>query len=58
MPQLQHRFEALAAPHRMNGAARAAYAAVKAVTRAAMRTDKKGHLVRLVEPGGVEPPTS
>lgn len=38
-PQLQHRFEALASPRRMNGPAWAAYAAVKAVMQAAMRTD-------------------
>lgn len=38
-PQLQHRFESLASPRRMNGAAWAAYAGVKAVMQAAMRTD-------------------
>lgn len=38
-PQLQHRFEALASPRRMNGPAWAAYVAVKAVMQAAMRTD-------------------
>ena len=38
-PQVQHRFEELALPRRMNGSAWAAYAAVKAVTQAAMRSD-------------------
>lgn len=38
-PQLQHRFEALAAPRRMNDAAWAAWVAVKAVMQAAMRSD-------------------
>ena len=38
-PQLQHRFEKLALPRRMNGSAWAAYAAVKAVTQAALRSD-------------------
>lgn len=38
-PQLQHRFEALAPPRRMNGAAWAAYAAVKAVAQSALRSD-------------------
>lgn len=37
--QLQHRFEALALPRRMNGPAWKAHAAVKAVTQAALRTD-------------------
>lgn len=36
-PQLQHRFEKLAPPRRMNSVAWAAWAAVKAVTQAAMR---------------------
>ncbi|HET7413655.1 MAG TPA: amino acid ABC transporter substrate-binding protein, partial [Pararhizobium sp.] len=40
-PQLQHRFEKLAMPRRMNGNAWAAWAAVKAVTTAAMRSDPK-----------------
>ncbi len=38
-PQVQHRFEALALPRRMNGSGWAAYAAVKAVTQAALRSD-------------------
>ena len=38
-PQLQHRFEKLAMPRRMNGAAWAAWAAVRAVTQAAMRSN-------------------
>jgi ABC transporter substrate binding protein (PQQ-dependent alcohol dehydrogenase system) len=37
-PQVQHRFEALAAPRRMNGPAWAAWVAVKAVMQAAMRS--------------------
>ncbi|HLH51778.1 MAG TPA: ABC transporter substrate-binding protein [Roseiarcus sp.] len=37
-PQLQHRFEKAAFPRRMNGAAWAAWAAVKAVAQAALRT--------------------
>lgn len=36
-PQLQHRFEALAPPRRMNSASWAAWASVKAVVQAAMR---------------------
>ena len=38
-PQLQHRFEALTPPRRMNEAAWAAYAAVKAITQSALRSD-------------------
>ena len=38
-PQLQHRFEALASPRRMNDSAWAAWVAVKAVMQAAMRSD-------------------
>ncbi|WP_166254441.1 ABC transporter substrate-binding protein [Marinobacter salicampi] len=38
-PQLQHRFEELASPRRMNSASWAAWASVKAVVQAAMRAE-------------------
>lgn len=40
-PQLQHRFEALASPRRMNGTSWAAWAAVKAITQAALRAETR-----------------
>jgi ABC transporter substrate binding protein (PQQ-dependent alcohol dehydrogenase system) len=40
--QLQHRFEKIASPRRMNGADWAAWEAVKAVTQAVMRTRSTG----------------
>ena len=42
-PQLQHRFEEIAAPRRMNGAAWAAWAAMKAITQAALRAGEPGY---------------
>ncbi|MAL99831.1 MAG: amino acid ABC transporter substrate-binding protein [Alteromonadaceae bacterium] len=40
-PQLQHRFEALAPPRRMNSETWAAWAAIKAVSQAALRAERK-----------------
>lgn len=40
-PQLQHRFEALAPPRRMNSETWAAWAAIKAISQAALRAERK-----------------